>query len=489
MSKTNNEFKETISKERCFSVLKTRVSDKYLLLIKVVTPSNNIEDKIKLLGVTSGKDISVEADVATLKLLKSKVRELIPLVIPKAGKKEILFSEVSSLDPASYIIEGDINTELYEKGYKYLTKEDVEGILDAKSIDHTIYTYTTIVIKNEYDLDKILKPLPRGYDKYDEAVTSRMINSPLYAVLKGTHDKEIEAALDRGKHVILVSKPGVGKTTDARIVASRMQVPLLNALAHKDFTNGDILGEQAADSSGKIAFIDANGGYVLRYGGIYLLDEATSSPNIASTLNALADDTPTLQLPNGIVVNKSDNFRIILCYNPGANETFLLPESTTSRFEVIYYDQLTEEQFINRLQVNCGGFSNTKFLKALYKTFIDSSNYCESCNYSISINIRMFIDFLNKILVDDTVSVSKWHHYFSSIFSHVLYAREQIDASQIPDLDKVAEPWVDKLYEIYHEADVVDEEVSSGGFTIDTAVVEEMDSVDDYLNSSLGFGV
>ncbi len=488
MAKANNEFKEIISKERCFSVLKTRVSDKYLLLIKVVTPSNNIEDKIKLLGVTSGKDVSVEADVATLRLLKSKVRELIPLVIPKASKKEILFSEVSSLDPSAYIIEGDINKELYEKGYKYLIQDEVEAILDAKSIDHTIYTYTTIVIKNEYDLDKIRKPLTRGYENYDDAIVSRMINSSQAAVLEGTHDKKIIKAFDRGKHVIAVSEPGVGKSTDAEIVASKIEVPLVNALAHKDFTNGDILGEQGADSTGKIAFIDANGAYALKYGGIYLIDEATSSPCIASTLNVLADDTPVIQLPNGELVKKHKDFRLMLCYNPGANETFLLPESTSSRFKTIYYKQLTEEQFVTRIQCKCGGFSNTKFLKELYKVFINSSKYCASCNYSISINIRYFIDFLNEILEDDTVGKDEWYEYFSSIFSHVLYAREQIDASQIPDLDKVAEPWVDKLYEIYHEADIVDEETSSGGFTIDTAVVEEVEAVDDYLNSSLGFG-
>lgn len=487
MAKANNEFKEIISKERCFSVLKTRVSDKYLLLIKVRTKATDIEDIIKVLGVSvESAGIRVEGDAATLKLVKSTARNLIPLVIPKASKKDIIFGEVFSLDPAFTTVEADINKDLYDKDIKYLLEEDIRSILKAKSIDDTLYTYTTIAIKNEYDLDKILKPLPRGYDKYDDAVTSRMINCTEAESLDGTHEKEIIAAFDRGKHVIAVSKPGVGKTTDAKIVASKIKVPLLNALAHKDFTNGDILGEQAADASGKIAFIDANGGYTLKYGGIYLIDEVTSSPNIASTLNALADDTPVIQLPNGVLVNKNSNFRLFICYNPGANETFMLPESTTSRFEVIYYDQLTEDQFINRLQVNCGGFSNTKFLKALYKTFIDASNYCESCNYSISINIRMFIDFLNKILVDDTVSVSKWHHYFSSIFSHVLYAREQIEASQIPDLDKVAEPWVDKLYEIYHEADTANEDTTSGGFEIDTAIVEDMDEVEDYL-ADLGF--
>ena len=67
-----------------------------------------------------------------------------------------------------------------------------------------------------------------------------------------------------------------------------------------------------------------------------------------------------------------------------------------------------------------------------------------------------------------------------------MYAREQIEASQIPDLDKVAEPWVDKLYEIYHEADTVNEDTTSGGFEIDTAIVEDMDEVEDYL-SDLGF--
>lgn len=488
MAKANNEFKEIISKERCFSVLKTRVSDKYLLLVKVVTPSNNIEDKIKLLGVTSGKDVTVEADVATLKLLKSKVRELIPLVIPKAGKKEILFSEVSSLDPALYIIEGDINKELYEKGYKYLIKDEVEAILDAKSIDHTIYTYTTIVIKNEYDLAKILKPLPEGYDKYDEAVTSRMSNRTSYASYDGTHDDKIYRALKRGKHVILVGEPGTGKTTDVEIVASKHQIPMLNALAHKDFTNGDILGEQATNSSGKIAFISGNGAYVTQYGGIYFIDEATSSPCIASTLNALADDTSIIQLPNGELIKKNPNARYVLSYNPGANETFMLPESTTSRFKVIYYEQITEVQFIDRMVRHCGDFSNTKFLKELYKVFIKASDYCKSCNYSVSINSRLYADFLNEILEDDTVSIHAWYEAYSSIFSHMLYAREQIDASQISDLDKIAEPWVDKLYEIYHEADIVDEETSSGGFTIDTAVVEEMDSVDDYLNNSLGFG-
>ena len=67
-----------------------------------------------------------------------------------------------------------------------------------------------------------------------------------------------------------------------------------------------------------------------------------------------------------------------------------------------------------------------------------------------------------------------------------MYAREQIEASQIPDLDKVAEPWVDKLYEIYHEADTASEDTTSGGFEIDTAIVEDMDEVEDYL-SDLGF--
>ena len=487
MAKANNEFKEIISKERCFSVLKTRVSDKYLLLIKVRTKATDIEDIIKVLGVSvEPAGIRVEGDAATLKLVKSTARNLIPLVIPKASKKDIIFGEVFSLDPVFNTVEADINKDLYEKDIKYLLEEDIRSILKAKSIDDTLYTYTTIAIKNEYDLDKILKPLPEGYDKYDEAVTSRMSNRTSYASYDGTHDDKIYRALKRGKHVILVGEPGTGKTTDVEIVASKHQIPMLNALAHKDFTNGDILGEQATNSSGKIAFISGNGAYVTQHGGIYFIDEATSSPCIASTLNALADDTSIIQLPNGELIKKNPNARYVLSYNPGANETFMLPESTTSRFKVIYYKQITEGQFLDRMVRHCGGFSNTKFLKELYKVFIKASEYCKSCNYSVSINSRLYADFLNEILEDDTVSIHAWYEAYSSIFSYVLYAREQIEASQIPDLDKVAEPWVDKLYEIYHEADTVNEDTTSGGFEIDTAIVEDMDEVEDYL-ADLGF--
>lgn len=488
MAKANNEFKETIMKERCFAVLKTRVSDNYLLIIKVVTASKDPEDLMKVFGLSNTSlGVTVQGLKEDLKYLKPTLRNLIPLVIPKASKKEINFNEVFALDSVYSIVESDINQHLYDNDYKYLCKEDIESILDAKKIDHSTYVYTEIVIKNEYELDEITHALPEGYDKYPEIVTSRMINKPIYKMMKGTHVKEIYKALKLGYHVILVGEPGTGKTTDVAILGSLYEIPVLNALAHKDFTNEDILGAQATNASGKIAFIPANGGISVEHSGIYFVDEATASSCIASTLNALADDTSVIQLPNGELIKKHKDFRLILSYNPGANETFMLPESTTSRFVVIYYDQITEEQFIDRITFNCGGFNNSKFLKELYKTFINTSEYCKSCNYSISINSRCFERFLNSILLDDKISLEEWHKEFSNnVFSSVAYARENIDSSQIKDLDKVAEPWVDKLYEIYHEADTTSDDSSAGGFKIDTAVVEDMDAVEDYLDDLLG---
>lgn len=182
----------------------------------------------------------------------------------------------------------------------------------------------------------------------------------------GIQHKQFETILkvvSSGCNLILTGMAGSGKSHTVSQVAKALDIPFHSMSVSMQTTKSDLLG-----------FVDANGVYrsngfisAFRNGGLFNLDEIdASNANILVVLNS-AISNGFLELPNGEMVTKHDDFRMVATANTfgtGANTKYVgrnkLDAATLDRFAVIKFD--VDEELEEKL---CGDKDIAKGFRAM----------------------------------------------------------------------------------------------------------------------------
>lgn len=142
------------------------------------------------------------------------------------------------------------------------------------------------------------------------------------------------AASEIHRPVILKGPTGCGKSRFVSYMAYRLNRPLITVACHEDLTASDLVGryllqgDQTVWSDGPLAL-------AVKHGAICYLDEVVEArKDTTVVIHPLTDDRRILPIEKrGEVVAASDDFMLVMSYNPGYQSILKeLKQSTRQRF-------------------------------------------------------------------------------------------------------------------------------------------------------------
>ena len=271
----------------------------------------------------------------------------------KDYKKEYL------LDSQKFRIIGDYVKELTEAKYMLLSEDTVNGFLekDKESGKNRFF------VENGYEYKLIKKDIAsisstrmtRGLENYE--LHPDRIDTSAYKdyEISALEEYIVKSTLDGKEHyTLLTGEPGTGKSTIAKVVAEKEQIPVYQM----QFSNG-------TDEEGALCGVipnteDPKGTpwlrkesvllFAMRHGGLVILDEINKAPTLmTSALNSILDDNASYTTDTGEVVHLHKDFRLIATMNPKVEN--IVNDSTVNRFRVFRIGSLSDEQLKSRLMV------------------------------------------------------------------------------------------------------------------------------------------
>jgi len=160
-------------------------------------------------------------------------------------------------------------------------------------------------------------------------------------------------ALEQKMNVLLFGEAGVGKTTSAEWIASKLGLPYSEIPSNSAMDYSQVVGTLLPNpETGILEWRDGSALRVIREGGVLLIGEInTLAKNVSQFLMSLLDDRRhvTIMENGGEVVTAHENLLIIADMNPNYRGTSLLNEAWKDRFEIkveFDYDRSIESKFI-----------------------------------------------------------------------------------------------------------------------------------------------
>lgn len=369
--------------------------------------------------------------------LSQEIFTILYEINPAWKKKEIGKINTPAL-PKGLAITSDWNQTFYDKEIKPLKETTVVPFLDSLGVNMTMYEYTKLSVDNSHSLkpEYVLK----GYENYSEELLSYIADTSKYKDYKMTKES-IYRMLDMGcyRGLIAAGPAGTGKSTDPLIYCAKKEIPVIVFQCTPGTDEDVLLGKwQPKEGEGNSKFLelintlttklsvlskeemldivktyevmlnDSINNYVFQPGPLSLgviydcfvvINEANYMPSANfSTLNSLMDDNAQLLLPNGRVIKRGNNFRLILTVNPGYRGTSMFNEATLNRFVTAYYEPVTKKEIINRLKVE-SDYKNNKVLDVIAEQFDKLRDIYDSKNMETEITYRNINYFLRMLLM------------------------------------------------------------------------------------------
>ncbi len=156
---------------------------------------------------------------------------------------------------------------------------------------------------------------------------------------------------------ILIKGPtGCGKTRFIEHMASQIGLPLFTVACHDDLTASDLVGRHLI-GAGETVWQDGPLTRAVRQGGLCYLDEVVEArKDTTVVIHPLTDDRRILPIDRtGEILHATDNFMLIVSYNPGYQNLIKgLKPSTRQRFISIRFDYLAKEKEIEVVVTETG---------------------------------------------------------------------------------------------------------------------------------------
>lgn len=182
--------------------------------------------------------------------------------------------------------------------------------------------------------------MPEYKEKIHEEITSYLVKKEPYYAESSGEVSLFETAATLQMPVLLKGPTGCGKSRFVQSMAYRLGLPLITVACHEDLTASDLVGRYLLKDN-ETVWMDGPLSLAVKHGGICYLDEIVEARKDTTVLiHPLTDDRRILPVEKqGVVLKASNNFMLVISYNPGYQTAIKdLKQSTRQRFLCIEFD-------------------------------------------------------------------------------------------------------------------------------------------------------
>ena len=161
-----------------------------------------------------------------------------------------------------------------------------------------------------------------------------------------------KAAYESKRPVLLKGPTGCGKSRFVAYMAYHLKRPLVTVACHEDLTASDLVGRYLLQGD-ETVWSDGPLALAARHGAICYLDEVVEArKDTTVVIHPLTDDRRILPMEKkGEIVTASDDFMLVISYNPGYQSVLKdLKQSTRQRFialEFTYPPRAVETRIVS----------------------------------------------------------------------------------------------------------------------------------------------
>jgi midasin (ATPase involved in ribosome maturation) len=174
-------------------------------------------------------------------------------------------------------------------------------------------------------------------------------------------------------NLMMVGKPGTGKTTVAHALAAATGMPIYTVAMSKR-SEGDVFEGMTKVVDGKLQFVTTDFLDAFTNGGIIVLEEINlADPNVVMGTIGQAIEYPFILKENGCKsVTRHPLCVVIGTMNVGTNGSMTLNEALSARFKTTYiFDDPTEQDFISILCKAGGTLQASRWVFGVYNKIIN----------------------------------------------------------------------------------------------------------------------
>ena len=282
----------------------------------------------------------------------------------------------SFLELYPYITENN-NMKLYEGYFKGSTLKTEGGVDSLKELyDKDIYAQ---------ELFKQVQPYYETFDLKD-----------LTGIVKGVANGVIYSMLFEGES-------GTGKSTAARVIASRCGLPFVAINCSTNIEESDIFGamipnpEKSSADDAEFVWQDGPLTKAIRYGYVGIIEElGFGRPGVLGKINSLLDEARQIDLPNGEVLKAHKNFRLIATTNIGYEGTNRLNKALVNRFEICKKFTDLDDKEAKAVIMSRTGYSSIDKINKIFDVYKAIKKYSDEQNLGLVISIRQLLNLFKQ---------------------------------------------------------------------------------------------
>lgn len=319
------------------------------------------------------------ASLVSLNFYRVKYLKLEQLLSSK--EKEVTISNDATsyealLELYPYITENN-NLKLYEGYFKDCVLKTEAGVNN---------------LKDQYDKDEYAQELYKQVQPYYESFDLK----DLTGIVKGVANGTVFSMLFEGES-------GTGKSTAARVIASRCGLPFVAINCSTNIEESDIFGtmipnpEKATADDAEFIWKDGPLTKAIRNGYVGIIEElGFGRPGVLGKINSLLDESRQIDLPNGEVLKAHPNFRLIATTNIGYEGTNRLNKALVNRFEICKKFVDLDEKEAKEIIMARTGYTNADKITKILEVYRAIKKYSDEQNLGLVISIRQLLNIFKQ---------------------------------------------------------------------------------------------
>lgn len=300
---------------------------------------------------------------------------------------------LSSKDPEVIISNDATNFEALLELYPNITENNnmtlYEGYFKGSKI---VKEGGGMNLSDQYKGDAYAQELYKQVQPYYESFDLK----DLTGIVKGVANGTIYSMLFEGES-------GTGKSTAAKVIASRCGLPFVAINCSTNIEESDILGsmipnpEKNSADDPEFIWKDGPATKAMRNGYVLIVEEITfARAGILGKFNSVMDEARQVDLPNGEVLKVHPNFRLIATANIGYEGTNRLNKALVNRFEICKKFTDLNEKEAKAIIMSRTGYSNVDKITKILDIYRAIKKYSDEQNLSLVISIRQLLNIFKQ---------------------------------------------------------------------------------------------
>lgn len=318
-------------------------------------------------------------------------------IMPGVGYYRVKYLKLeqllSSKEPEITITNDATNFEKLLEQYPYINENTNMKLYDGYFKNSKIKTDAgTVDLKTQYDNDAYAQELYKQVQPYYDTFDLK----DLTGVVKGVSKGFIYSMLFEGES-------GTGKSTAARVIATRCGLPFVAINCSTNIEEADIFGTMIPNPNKESAddpeFIWQDGPLTkaIRFGYVGIIEElGFGRPGVLGKINSLLDEARQIDLPNGEVLKAHPNFRIIATTNIGYEGTNRLNKALVNRFEICKKFTELDEKETKAVIVSRTGYNDGTKIDSVMAVYKAIKKYSNEQNLGLVVSIRQLLNIFKQ---------------------------------------------------------------------------------------------